>query len=525
MPYPSLYQINTRVFLNELGQTLGRRATLGDWPREHLDQLRSQGFDWVWLLGIWQTGPAGRQVSRTQPDWLKGYRHALPDLKEEDICGSPYAIQAYHVHDDFGGNDALERLRERLQRRGINLLLDFVPNHVALDHPWARERPEFFVHGSEADLAREPGNYYRLESLSGTALQSRPDGSGEPSHPGAGPVILAHGRDPYFPGWPDTLQLNYRHPGLRAAMIGELRQIAGRCDGVRCDMAMLLLPDVIQRTWGKTSLPSDCSAPVDVSFWPEALTRVRHHHPAFAFMAEVYWDLEWRLQREGFNYTYDKRLYDRLRAQAAGPVRDHLLADLSFQNQLARFLENHDEERAAAVFPPDVHQAAAVLTYLTPGLRFFHDGQFEGRRVHVSMHLGRRPAEAPDPVLKAFYGRLLGCLKRREPREGSWQLRPCRPAWDGNPTWQNFIAFTWEGPSGTLLACVNYSPNQGQCYLPLPLPGWRGRKVQLSDLLSPASYERDGDDLNDRGLYLDLPAWGHHLFTVGNTAAVTNGAD
>src|SRR5262249_17271563 len=144
--------------------------------------------------------------------------------------------------------------------------------------------------------------------------------------------------------------------------------------------------------------------------------------------------------------TYDKRLYDRLRARAAGLVRDHLAADLAFQNQLARFLENHDEERAAAVFPPDVHQAAAVVTYLTPGLRFFHDGQFEGRRGHASMHLGRRPAEAPDPLLQAFYGRLMECLKRRELRQGNWRLRPCLAAWEGNPTFNNFLAFTWEAP-------------------------------------------------------------------------------
>src|SRR5262249_55877506 len=146
------------------GQSLGRRATLGDWPKEHLDWLKAQGVDWLWLLGIWQTGPAGRQVSRTQPDWLEGFRRALPDLKEEDVCGSPFAVQAYHVHGDFGGDAALERFRERLERRAIKLLLDFVPNHVALDHSWVKERQEFFIHGNEADLARAPQNYVRTEA-------------------------------------------------------------------------------------------------------------------------------------------------------------------------------------------------------------------------------------------------------------------------------------------------------------------------------------------------------------------------
>src|SRR4029077_3013911 len=94
-----------------------------------------------------------------------------------------------------------------------------------------------------------------------------------------GSMVLAHGRDPYFPRWLDTVQINYRHPGLRAAMIDNLRHIAQRCDGVRCDMAMLLLPDVIRKTWGERSKPSDGAAPVDTPFWAEAIPAVAATHP------------------------------------------------------------------------------------------------------------------------------------------------------------------------------------------------------------------------------------------------------
>ena len=86
-------------------------------------------------------------------------------------------------------------------------------------------------------------------------------------------------------------------------MARELERIATMCDGVRCDMAMLILPDVFERTWGRRPEP----------FWPRTIERVRKAAPSFLFMAEVYWDLEWELQQQGFNYTYDKRLYDRLR--------------------------------------------------------------------------------------------------------------------------------------------------------------------------------------------------------------------
>jgi hypothetical protein len=106
-------------------------------------------------------------------------------------------------------------------------------------------------------------------------------------------------------------------------------------------------------------------------------------------MAEVYWDLEWTLQQQGFDYAYDKRLHDRLREGRARPVCEHFHAGLDYQDKLARFLENHDEPRAAAAFPREVHEAAAVITFLSPGLRFFHEGQFRGRKKRISPHLCR----------------------------------------------------------------------------------------------------------------------------------------
>ena len=496
MSHQSLIQFNTRVTLNELGRSLGRRATLDDLPDAFLDRFAAEGFDWVWPLGVWQTGAEGRRVSRTREDWRRDFLHVLPDLTDDDICGSPFAITAYELHTDFGNSASLPRLRERLKKRGLKLLLDFVPNHSGPDHPWTKTNPEFYIRGSADDLAREPQNWYRLP-------------------PAAGGLILAYGRDPYFPGWADTLQFNYRHPALRAAKIGELLKIAERCDAVRCDMAMLVLPEVFQNTWGTRSLPADGSAPVDAPFWAEAISRVKQARPGFVFMAEAYWDLEFRLQQQGFDYTYDKRLYDRLRVGYPGPIRGHLYADAEYQRKSVRFLENHDEPRAAGVFPPEQHRAAAVTTFFVPGLRFFHEGQFEGRRVHVSMHLGRRPVEPVDAELQAFYGRVLECLKRPEVRAGQWTQREVVPAWDGNPTWDQFIAFTWDGALGKrLLACIHYGSTQGQCYVRLPLPDLLARQVELRDLLSTAIYTRFGDDLNERGLFLDMPPWGYHLFEM-----------
>jgi glycosidase len=484
--YPSLYQINTRVWLTELSRQLGRHATLDDIPDAELDRLAELRFDWVWFLSVWQTGPAAQAISRAHPGWRREFAETLPDLKDEDIAGSGFAIQNYTAHRDLGGAAALARLRQRLQQRGLKLMLDFVPNHMAPDHPWIDTHPDYFVHGSESDLAGAPQNYCRVQTKNG-------------------PLVLAYGRDPYFDGWPDTLQLNYGNPELQQAMIGELEHIAGQCDGVRCDMAMLVLPDVFERTWGIR---------VDL-FWPKATESVQRKHPHFLFMAEVYWDLEWTMQQQGFDYAYDKRLYDRLREGHARPVREHFYAGLDYQNKLARFLENHDEPRAAATFSLEIHEAAAVITFLSPGLRFFHQGQFPGRQKRISPHLVRGPEEPVNQQLQQFYDRLLTALRHPAVRNGQWQLLECAPAWEGNWTWDCFLAFAWQGDDGErLLVTVNYAPNQSQCYVRLPFTDLGTGQWRLADLLGEVAYDREGNDLQARGLYLDEPPWQARVFSL-----------
>lgn len=484
--YPALLQINTRVRLTELARQLGRGATLDDIRDAELDSIAAWGFDWVWLLSVWQTGMAARSISRANAEWRHEFAQTLTDLRDDDIAGSGFAVQSYTVARELGGAAALARLRRKLQARGLKLMLDFVPNHMAPDHPWVDAHPEYFVPGSESDLARAPGNYCRVQTSCGSRL-------------------FAYGRDPYFAGWPDTLQLDYGKPEVQLAMIAELDAIAGQCDGVRCDMAMLVLPEVFERTWGIRAEP----------FWPTAIHAARRGHPGFLFMAEVYWDLEWTMQQLGFDFAYDKRLYDRLREGHARPVREHLHAGLDYQNGLARFLENHDEPRAAATFPSGMHEAAAVVTFLSPGLRFFHNGQLEGRRKRVSPHLIRAPEEPVDAMLRQFYQRLLAVLRQPAFRDGAWRLLDCEPAWEGNWTRDCFIAWAWQHGNGERrVVAVNYAGNQSQCYIRIPWPDVRGHTVRFADLMGAASLERDGTELASRGLFLDLRPWNYHVFDM-----------
>ena len=177
--YPSLYQVNTRVWLTELSRTLdlGRPATLDDIPDAELDGLAGRGFDWVWFLSLWQTGPAGQQVSRSNSGWRREFERTLPDLREEDIAGSGFAITDYTVPSGLGGDAALARLRERLRARRLRLMLDFVPNHTALDHPWVQHHPEYYVGGTELELARAPQNYTWVKRAQGNLLLAHGPGT------------------------------------------------------------------------------------------------------------------------------------------------------------------------------------------------------------------------------------------------------------------------------------------------------------------------------------------------------------
>ncbi|MCC6978474.1 MAG: alpha-amylase [Candidatus Melainabacteria bacterium] len=470
---PTLFQVNTRVWLTELSNQLGRQATLDDVPDSVLDELAEQGFAWVYFLSVWQTGEAGRRISINHPGWKDGFKADIPDLTDDDICGSGFAVTDYSLHANFGTPDVLLRLKDRVNQRGMKLMLDLVPNHTAIDHGWVKTHPEYFVQGDENAIASAPQNYLRVEER-----------------------IFAHGRDPYFDGWPDTLQLNYGNPAFREAMFAEISKIATTCDGLRCDMAMLVLPDVFSRTWG-----------IDIEpFWPTAIATIREKHPDFTFMAEVYWDREWDLQQQGFDFTYDKRLYDRLRMNEARPVREHFWAASDYQQRSARFLENHDEPRAAGTFSPEQHKAASVITFFSQGLRFLHQGQFEGYRKRVSVHVRRKPKEAEDREIKKFYAGLLECLKLPAVHNGNWSLLECAQAWDGNWTSDCFIVFSWKMENEPpVYVIVNYSGHQSQCYVKTP----QGTGLKDVDIRMSSGDDLKFLELTESGFFVDFPAWGY----------------
>jgi hypothetical protein len=323
--------------------------------------------------------------------------------------------------------------------------------------------------------------------------------------------VCACGRDPYFPAWPDVLQLNAFEHGLRQAVIETLTSIATQCDGVRCDMAMLLLNQVFERTWGDRA-----GQRLSTEYWEDVIPPVKKAHPNFQFMAEAYWDLEWELQQKGFDFCYDKRLYDRLEHENAESVRLHLCADLAYQEKLLRFIENHDEPRAAATFSLAKERAAAVTIATQPGARLFYEGQFEGQKIKLPVFLGRRPAEPVDNELRSFYEKLLTAINAPIFRDGKWNLCE-RTGWPDNQSCQNLVAWSWVKDDDRRLVIVNLSDSAAQARVKVPWDELRGSSWRLTDTLSDLTYDRDGNELADSGLYVELEPWSYCAFQCRST--------
>jgi hypothetical protein len=481
---PVIYEINTRIWITELSQKYRKKITLANIPTSEWDEISSWGFDAIWLMGVWQRSKAGLVIAKQHEGILKDMREALPDLADEDIAGSPYCIGDYHVDPCFGGDKGLEKARKELDKRNLKLILDFVPNHVAPDHPWTVKHPEFFIRGTEEDLINFPEDWYRAEKN-----------------------IYAKARDPFYPPWPDVLQLNVFNEGFRAAMLQTLISIAKICDGIRCDMAMLVMNDIFSKTWEAKAgtVPGD-------DFWPLMIPAVRNQNADFMFIAEAYWDTEHKLLEQGFDYCYDKKYYDKLKDGAEISLQ-HLSGNLDILTRTLRFVENHDEPRAAKLFNPERHKALALASLSLPGARLLHDGQIEGRKVKVPVFLSRRKVEPVNSELLFFYRQLLKILRYDVIRFGHWSLCGLS-GWVDNQTCQNLLAWEWIGPKETLLIVINLSEYQAQAHIRSGYAYQPGRTYQLFDAIHGVLYERDGDELSANGLFVGLQAWGSHAFLI-----------
>ncbi len=484
--HPHLYEINTWSWLEKLSARLGRHVTLADVPDAEWDTIAQFGFNVVWLMGVWQRSPESRRIMLEDPANRASYDAALPGWKPSDVIASPYAVAGYVPDPRIGTWATLDGVRKKLRARGIALILDFVGNHTSLDHPWTREHPEFYIQGTSQQVEQNPSAFCRVESAKG-------------------PAFLALAKDPYFPPWKEVAQLNHFNPAMRAAQIADLRVIATHCDGIRCDMAMLLLNEIFANVWGP--FLGDTARP-EKEFWSEAHAAV----PNLALLAEAYWGTEGRLLELGFTFAYDKPLYDAVRDANPGGVRGCLSASLDYQNHLARFLENHDENRSAAVFQGGRLIAAGTLMATLPGMRFYYQGELEGAKIRLPITLRMAADEPPDPAISAFFQKILKITNEDVFHSGGWSLLPIVN--EGDDTSGNLAVYQWRSENAWKIVAVNIVGMASQGRVRLGNLVSPSKQYVFYDELHDVRYPRSGEELRNIGLFVRREAFDAHLFDV-----------
>ncbi len=393
--FPLVYEINTRIWLKKLSAIHNRAITLGNVPDSEFVFFASSGFDIVWLMGVWNPSLYSKSIATAHPGLRTSFFEHVDEIAPGDIASSPYSIPSYTVSDLLGGKDELVKFREKLHAYGIKLMLDFVPNHLALDNEWLPKHPEYFISLPRAEWVHDPGAGF--EYVHGK--------------------YLACGKDPFFAPWTDTLQLNYARHETHEMMTGNLLKISDLCDAVRCDVAMLVLKSVFNSTWSRLS------GPMPHEFWSNAIATVKARHPGFIFLAESYWNKEWELQQLGFDFTYDMPFYDFI---SSAPVNveklsGHLKGQWDYQKHLCRFIENHDEQRAAEKIGLN-NKAAALVFLAAPGMHLVHQDQMSGYHKKIPVQLLKQAPEINDTDLEELYGKLFQLQKKPLFQEGqiSW---------------------------------------------------------------------------------------------------------
>lgn len=484
---PRILEINIRVWLRK--KNLNSVSEISD---SQIDEWKDLGFDYIWLMGIWKTNKDIIAQYCFEPELVSSYTNALKDWRTEDIIGSPYSIDCYEVNPELGTESDLLKLRDRLHNKGIKLILDFVSNHLSIGSRLVKEKKEIFLPADEYLFRNDPYTFFKS--------------------PYNFKEYFAHGRDPLFPPWKDTIQINFYSSEARKFLIDTLQKISELCDGVRCDMAMLSLNNIFYNTWVGALKKYGYEKP-EKEFWSEAISSIKSEKPEFVFIAEAYWDLEWQLQQLGFDFTYDKRLLDRLAGDDIKSVKDHLRAEKDFQQKSVRFIENHDEERAAAKFGKDKSMAAATIISTIQGMILYNDGQFEGKKIRLPVQLGREPFEKEDGRMKSYYYKLLRITKHSAFRKGEWTMLDPIPVATSDYSFENFLIWQWRYENHLILVAINYSNTTSRCRVKFDTPKDK-IVINLNDILNAVSYERSVEEINERGLFIELKPYSSHIFST-----------
>lgn len=475
-----IYQLNTRIFCIENGvRVLGA-------PENFFGSPEVFASDAIWLMGVWSPSQKSIQICSEHEGLNHEFRKTLSDLETKDIIGSPYAIFKYEPNPLIAEHFLeLKQFKYKLNSIGKKLILDFVPNHMAVDSPLIDKYPDLFLYKKEENAEVCKNSFLHKNGR-----------------------IYFYGRDPYYDGWTDTVQWDFSHPDTIKLHKKILSNISEVCDGVRCDMAMLPLEDVFEKTHGIRALP----------YWKELIDSVKERYPNFLFIAEVYWNREYDLQQLGFDYTYDKTLYDRLKSREAEGIRLHLEATEEYQNHSLRFIENHDEERAVSTFKSWANSCFALLCFL-PGSVLYHQGQRQGKQIKIPVQLARGPKEEINLESENFYDRAFYRIQKRKNKNLQLETFELKAYMD-DYSLKNCIVRSVLNLDDNLVEILifNTYPHQviGALHLPEQIREkvlqYKQDEIILKDVLTGETYSRE-KEMIERGMFIKLESGQAHWFS------------
>ena len=474
--HPILYEISTRPWLYELSKKYQKPITkLRDIPLEEFDNLKENGIDIIWMMGMWKLGKYGLEF-----DLKLDYSKVFPNWKKEDVIGSPYAVVKYVCNPEIGTNEDLIWLREQINSRDMKLMLDFVPNHSAIDAPAAKLNPQLYI---RAPAGKKNPNRYTDSGF-------------------------AFGSYPFHPPWKDVIQFNYWEKETRNMMKNNLMTVLSYADGVRCDVASLLLNDIIEIAW-KEELDYWGYHRPSTEFWEYAFAEVKSKYPNAILLAEVYGDKEIEaLYKLGFHYCYNKDLLIRLMGSTLELKKYLKNKTENNWGHLANFVENHDEDRIVYnMGNVKKAMAAGTIASTVGGMIFINHGQWSGYKNKLEVHLRKGEDEDENNEVKNYYQKLIQIIQD--------------PAFTGSNYYfindikgdkkDDFIAYLREEGDSHYLVVVNYSNSYGCANVPIYNMN-DNVDVSLYEVFNDEEYIRNGSDIRNKGLIVCLNPWETQIF-------------
>jgi glycosidase len=549
MPRLVLIAKNSYVWLEQLSRKYGRWIrTLDQIPDEELDILRESGFTGLWLIGLWERSRASQRIKQRMGD--------------ADAVASAYSLYSYDIAEDLGGWSALENLRSRAWQRGVRLSADMVPNHMGIDSRWVIEHPDWFLSlpyspypsysFNSEDLSDDPRvgvyleDHYYDRTDAAVVFQRRDHQTGDVRY-------IYHGNDGTSFPWNDTAQLDYLKAEVREAVIQTILHVARNFPVIRFDAAMTLAKKHVQRLWfpepgsggaipsrsehGMTRAEFDEAIPEE--FWREVVDRVAAEVPDTLLLAEAFWLLEGYFVRTlGMHRVYNSAFMHMLRDEDNEKYRLAIKNTLEFDPQILKryvnFMNNPDEKTAIEQYGNgDKYFGVATVLSTLPGLPMFGHGQVEGFREKYGMEF-RKPKldETADEGLIAGHDwKIFPLLHRRHlfadvehfllydfyltdggVDENVFAYSNVHNDERGVVIYHNRFADT-KGWIKTSAACLDKGTGDLRQKslaegLGLPFEGY----VIFKDYVTHLEYIRSCEELWQKGLYLELHAYQHHVF-------------